>query len=404
MADSKELEAKISLMPKADLAELADQDTYSKSEYRGMVVEECCLDSHSAIRLKVLDIDLVKPSTVAQSRTARSVEQLTDKVTHPASTPEMQRWIMSALEARDVYVPGLQDLKQRRHNLLRIAIEILWLHKDKWDSIVVEMKAGPRGKAHREALEKVGEYYYPPVKDDLRQFDRDRAAAGESDILWRIEGKTIVLVVDSKDRIMAFFFNEAMQQLYHGDIAEDVVKCLDTWTHHAPIKLPERKRHAAVRAWLRDNPHIDVSVTKDPESKCGVDHYGAYAAVGDPGGKKVHRGLGRRKHFQHEDLLEEPADELFHGPLAAVTDAINFFFEALDPELHAAYREVCDTIPHGRQLRTKDEGETFLLRALLTNVLTTDHIDRGDWWGGLAGIVPFGSYQGKRPLQLLVCL
>lgn len=46
------------------------------------------------------------------------------------------------------------------------------------------------------------------------------------------------------------------------------------------------------------------------------------------------------------DLLEEPlAEEFFRGPLAVITDAVSFFFEALGPKLYAAYLEVCDTIP-----------------------------------------------------------
>ena len=81
-----------------------------------------------------------------------------------------------------------------------------------------------------------------------------------------------------------------------------------------------------------------------------------------------------------------------------MTDAVNFFFEALDQKLFADYLEICNTISRRDQMRTKEEGETFTSRALLVNSLTQDHLDIGDWWGGLAAILPAGSFQGTRNL------
>lgn len=145
MGDFQELRETISQLPKGDLAKIVQSGTYHKAECKGAEVEEFSIHGYKAIRLKHSDIDIGVPTTIPKARVAIDVERLTDQAVRKPAALELERWIMAALEARGVYVPGRQDLmKHRRHNLRRLAIEILWLHKDKWDSTRVEMQAGLR--------------------------------------------------------------------------------------------------------------------------------------------------------------------------------------------------------------------------------------------------------------------
>lgn len=88
---------------------------------------------------------------------------------------------------------------------------------------------------------------------------------------------------------------------------------------------------------------------------------------------------------------------LRYGTFGACTEMLRHIFGLVDPELLDDYRSVAREVAKLRYLdktETRTQDDPFILRALLINVLTNEHRDASDWHYGLAGLVPFGNFQG----------
>ncbi|RYP17843.1 hypothetical protein DL767_009940 [Monosporascus sp. MG133] len=154
--------------------------------------------------------------------------------------------------------------------------------------------------------------------------------------------------------------------------------------------------------WMAERPEIDYG---DPRNdlrmmKSGVYHFGRRCRAGDPSGKKMPswtKDSGSR--ILDRSDLHRGLTRLTYSAFGACMELVQFFLQLLDPALLGMYQRVAREVGKLGYIpfETRRTDDPFVLRALLVNIITNEHKDKGDWRGGFAGLVCLGDFDGDRP-------
>lgn len=219
----------------------------------------------------------------------------------------------------------------------------------------------------------------------------------------------IVLILDAKTNIIAFQCSDVFRKLLTKSMERNIAEALDVFSSLQPTPYPDVTRHGLHFVdWLKKRPDLDFRRREnDPrQAKSGVYHWGARFPIGDPNGESKgmkYQGPRGTKDLREHMLAECDSDyaRLRYGALAACTDVVGFFFRLLDQDLFAKYVAVADQVSkhaksqqHLLPFETRDQEEIFAMRAVLVNLMTNEHKDKGDWQCGLAGMVTTGDFKG----------
>lgn len=223
----------------------------------------------------------------------------------------------------------------------------------------------------------------------------------------------MVMIVDKHNDIINFVCCDAIGTLFSKRMERDIEHALDTFSTRNPTPLPDMTRHGLHYCqWLVEHPELDFrNHGNDPhKAKSGVYHYGCRFAVGDPQGEGKGLKIAGRPFLTDDSMrvYERPVvnaalefSKLRHGALAALTEAVSFFFELLEPALFARYRAVVAEARRALNeidldfVTRKEAGEEpFAMRAVLVNLMTNEHKDTGDWQNGIVGLTMVGDYKG----------
>lgn len=231
------------------------------------------------------------------------------------------------------------------------------------------------------------------------QAARDNFAVDKG-IFERLESD-IVIVIDKNNEIICFQCSNAFQQLLPGDVEKKVVAAFDVFSTLQPCPSPDMTRHGLHwLEWLVENPHLDF---RNPDNnaknaKSGVFHFGARCQSGDPDGKKGITATKDSRRCQDYSHVVRQLKTLRYGAFGACTEVLEFFFKLLDPDLLEEYRRVARRVTEEEvthfETRRGDGAEPFVLRALLVNLMTTEHKDESDWQQGFACLAPLGDFEG----------
>ncbi|KAI1081669.1 hypothetical protein F5B20DRAFT_534916 [Whalleya microplaca] len=231
------------------------------------------------------------------------------------------------------------------------------------------------------------------------QSQRDKYGIQQG-IFYQIKNTDIVMVLDKDSEVILFQLSDAFTRLLTKRIERDVVQALETYSTLQAVPLPDMTRHGLHYIdWLLEHPEFDFRRPEnDPRlAKSGVYHFGTICSIGDPNGKKspgVTRDSSRA--IERAAVADQYA-KLRHGAFRACTEMLNHVFRLLDPNLLEEYKKVGKELVkpwRSGLIDTGSQDETFLLRAVLINLMTDEHKDLSDWHYGLAGIIPIGSFEG----------
>ncbi len=129
------------------------------------------------------------------------------------------------------------------------------------------------------------------------------------------------------------------------------------------------------------------------EKECGTDHYGHWHARG----------------HQHDPIVEtaDSVDlkgaaikqllyQFLHYTGGSITRVLDFRFGVWDPELREEYRRVYRESPRFARLPPTNDchDETYILRVVISNRPTDEHIDGDYRKKGLNGLCQIGKFQG----------
>ncbi|KAL8757399.1 MAG: hypothetical protein Q9184_004222 [Pyrenodesmia sp. 2 TL-2023] len=220
--------------------------------------------------------------------------------------------------------------------------------------------------------------------------DRDNAKAHEHlascpGLLRIIPDSSIYIAVDNKNHLLVYLDPFAMKRAFDNEIKARVER--DTEDFYS-LKLPIRNESA------RTTSQTQNQVTNNfRDYECGVDHYGNWHATGQEYGPMVEARDSSSLPSTYRQLL------LYYleSTGGTLTRLLDFQFGFLAPKLRAEYREVYRESPKFAKLPPTNgpkHEETYCLRAYLVNMATAEHGDKGDWKGGLAGIVQVGDFRG----------
>lgn len=229
-------------------------------------------------------------------------------------------------------------------------------------------------------------------------------------LFYHVKSTEIVMVLDKADNVIFFQFSDSFRELLSTVIQEEVLEAFETYSTLQPVPVPDATRHGLHWVgWLKERPDLDFrNSDNDPrKAKSGVYHFGGRCQTGDPHGDKVPistRDSGKR--VEDSAYISQQLEKLRYNALGACTEIIRFFFNILDPELLKKYQDVAAEAEkigknpaEAKKLKkilfqTRRSGELFLVRAVLVNVMTNQHKDKGDWKHGFACLVPVGEYTG----------
>lgn len=242
-------------------------------------------------------------------------------------------------------------------------------------------------------------------KHPYHQALRDKCAV-DNGLFDHIPYADIVIVLDKGNRLIAGQLAEVFRQLLKNrGLGIKVHKAFDTYSTLHPVPLPDATRHGDHwRAWLRAHPEFDYRNPKNDQrkAKSGTYHGGQGAMVGDPHGTK---GTMSKPDFttsiaNYPHVLAQQ-EKLRYSAFGGCTEVLKFMFKIWDPALYDEYMAVSQEIAAkmnaetgGNDFETRRDGDPFTMRALLINLLTTDHQDESDWQNGIAGLVAVGDYEG----------
>lgn len=236
--------------------------------------------------------------------------------------------------------------------------------------------------------------------NSYHQSQRDEFAYAQ-DLVHKLKDTEIIVVVDKANSLIAFQCSDAFRKLLTKSIEREVTEAFETYSTLQPVPIPDMTRHGLHWIdWLvNDHPELDFRNPKnDPKlAKSGVYHFGGRCAVGDPNGRKnpgwTKDSGSRLNDNQH---VYKQLMKLRYSALGACTEVIRFFFEILEPDLLAEYQKVAKEVEKMGSIgfQTRRSADPFVIKALLVNLMTNEHKDKGDWHYGLAGLVPVGEFDG----------
>lgn len=212
----------------------------------------------------------------------------------------------------------------------------------------------------------------------------------------------IVLVSDAKEQPIDFQLSKSVEQLLGPSVQEDIIKSFKIYSRLHPVPLVDRQRHGIHWSrWLVERPDLDFRTLAGEPS--GAYHLGHSTMTGHPlalDGDGPYRKADSGERIQAWPLVIEAQEKLRYGALGACTGILGCLLKIIDPKLHAEYEQVCRTFAEFKAARneedhlTRRKGDLFMMRALLINVHTTDHLDKSDWKYGFAGLVIVGDWEG----------
>jgi len=290
-----------------------------------------------------------------------------------------------------------------------MAQQQLFLNADLSQIVRQQQSRTKEDPALEEMLEIVEKGILKKGDNPYHKAQRDEYAI-ENGLFYHVKSTEIVMVLDKADNVIVFQFSNSFRELLSTVIQEEVLEAFEKYTTLQPVPVPDATRHGLHWVeWLKERPDLDFRISdNDPrKAKSGVYHFGGRCQTGDPHGDRVPistRDSG--KMVQDSTYISQQLEKLRYNALGACTEIIRFFFNILDPELLKKYQDVAAEVEKiGKNpaeteklqkipFQTRQKGEPFLVRALLVNVMTNQHKDKGDWKHGFACLVPVGEYTG----------
>lgn len=229
-------------------------------------------------------------------------------------------------------------------------------------------------------------------------------------LLRRTPKDKITVLVDKKNKIIAFLVPEAIQDAFkHQPWVKERMET-DTMHFYKHIKKPKPqtdKRHISggkkseakgLGAEAPDTKTLDASAQSPKQHNyVGTDHYGHWHAIDGEEqpivetSDSLQNTAGARQVLLH--YLENTG--------GVITKLLDFWFGVWDSKLREEYREVYRRSPKFARLppTNEDRPETYSLRIYDINSDTNVHKNAKDWVGGLTGLVQFGEFEGKERIQ-----
>jgi hypothetical protein len=221
-------------------------------------------------------------------------------------------------------------------------------------------------------------------------------ALQEADTYEEIPGDVCYVAYDRNMVQLVCHFPSAFNKVWGDEVGPKIVaqttRNIDTLTHFVrpPLSFTDPRHCASFANWIQKNASTQPWAS-GPSARSGVYHFGLWKEQGNPHARAILTKDSNNQTARRGSLV---LDLLFW--FGNITKTLDIIFEAVDPELHRAYRKAFANIDAGEgDLRSAStiEQELFMLRALLINVLTEPHRDGGDWIKGWAWLTPFGVYQ-----------
>lgn len=224
------------------------------------------------------------------------------------------------------------------------------------------------------------------TRDHVFNKKRNSRAFSTEGILREPPKESMYIAIDKKGKLLVFIDPKGL--VYAYDEATKARMEADTRLlfRLKPANAAVNQRHQSIDELLKQNPHIR------PE-QCGTDHWGPWHSTGHPNGPM----------YESADLRNLTADErrlllqYLSNCNGVMTRPLHYWMGVLDPQLRDEYARVYQGVLEDVRLPPTNDriDEIFTLRAAVVNRLTDEHIDRSDYKGGLIGLVPIGTFQGK---------
>ena len=377
---------------------LQDQQFNVIEDSEERIVHTFNFEGRSGKRIKFKNISRHGNNPFAGTKVALEVVEKVLKKTTPPPSKKLVQYVMATLLG-DKGVPKNKEgkfLKEKLRVTRSEAQDVVAERRNERAVLEAEMEEAIRSQPSvvklMDEIQKEDHFRGDPFEQQYH----DEVAADDSSILEQID-EQIVLVVDKDDEAIAFFMAMLFQRLYSEEMVSEVLKAFRLWSYHQAFLDPRKDcRHPLHAKFLRDHPQFDVTKAADPHHvSATIAHDGSHATLSDHDGHNIMLTPDSRlnRHMNLDGGIPKLYRAVCQGPYAIVTDVAKFGFRALLPELYQEYVEVQQNTDRAERIDTREE-EPFGLRARLTNVLTGDHKDSGDWHGGIAALVPFGKFEG----------
>ena len=219
--------------------------------------------------------------------------------------------------------------------------------------------------------------------DSVYENRRDRIAADNSKVLRPIPKDSIVVLVDSNEKLIALLIPEAIQDAFGPGVRDRMLTDTKHFYTHIKYANPgHNKRHVS-----------EQTHSSRRYGPPGSDHYGIWHENG-----------------QTEEPIRESKDSSSCVPFVkqcllhflentggTMTKLLDFWFGVWEPELREQYRDIYRGLPKYARLppTNQDRDEIYTLRVTVVNRDTDMHHDQNDWKRGLTGLVQLGDFKGK---------
>lgn len=259
--------------------------------------------------------------------------------------------------------------------------------------------------ALQELLDILDDVHWRQSFNPYHQAQRDRYAV-ENGLFDHITGSDIVLALDKDNNVIFVELQDAFQNLLKKYLEHRIAEAFAVYSILHPVPLPDLTRHGTHWVdWLIKRPELDFRNPGNEQNAAvsGQYHDGVGAVAGDAHGEKgLFQKPDSEARIENWPHVRDQKEKLRYGALGACTEILTFLFQLMDPELCLEYQDIALKLAEHHEattgkknlFETRRSGDLFTMRALLINVMTTDHIDTHDWKCGFAGLVAVGDYEG----------
>ncbi|RYP73303.1 hypothetical protein DL771_003732 [Monosporascus sp. 5C6A] len=379
--------------------EIADDGVVDYQCRHNRVIETFILHGRTVAKVKMEDADVFGPgSPYSRCGVSKELERKLDEEVGTQPALEVEQWVAAhLLLARAGQIGGrTEDYWRRARDMAR---QQLYTSKALEGKVRKQMQGESPDAVFDDMIGMVRKGLMKKTFNPYTQSERDEYAVKHG-LLHFVEAD-IVMVLDKANHVIAFQFSDAFGELLTKNVENKVTASLDTFSTLQPVPVLDMTRHGLRWVdWLAEHPELDFRISEnDPRrAKSRVYHFGGHCETGDPNGKKcpipTKDSTVRTMHGQSQVLPQ--LHKLRFSAFGACTELTRFFFSLLDPELLRQYTRVAAEV--GKlgfvPFETRRQGDPFVIRALLVNLMTNEHRDLSDWQRGFAALVPVGDFEG----------
>ncbi|KUJ12813.1 uncharacterized protein LY89DRAFT_755905 [Mollisia scopiformis] len=273
------------------------------------------------------------------------------------------------------------------------------------EEIVMKKLDEEHDPALKEMLEVLNDVHQRKESSPYHQAMRDKWGV-DHNLFDRIAHTDIVMVLDKNNEVIFLQLSDSFQKLLQKQLEDQVVKAFEIYSTLHAVPFPDSTRHGIHWSeWLLKRPELDFRNSANilRMAKSGPFHIGCGNMTGDTHGdvKGPTLKADSKRNIERYPHIVKQQETLRYGALGACTEILKLLLSTVAPELCTEYENVARELAERYEMETgtnlfetRREGGIFTMRAILINLLTTDHKDQNDWSNGFAGLVAVGDHEG----------